>query len=395
MRQLKAVVIGAGRMGRAAAWDLARQREISVVRLLDSRPDVLDAAREELERLSPRDGRGAAIETRTVDLDSEPAPARRLIDALSDADVALSAADYRLNESVTRAAIATRTHLCDLGGNLPMVDRQLGLDSAARAAGITVIPDCGLAPGLACMLAAWGIERLESPTKVRMRVGGLPAHPKPPLHYKMVFAARGLLNEYLEPAEVLRDGKRLIVPSLRDREELDFPEPFGRLEAFMTSGGSSTLTRTFEGRVSELDYKTIRYPGHLAAFASMQAIGLLSEGKVMGVSPRHLVEKLVEEHLSNEDTDVALVRSTVEGRHRGKRVRLVFEIVDRHDDTTGHSAMARTTAYPAATVAHMLATHRISKRGVIPGELALPLVEFANAVRARGIDIVERYEQAA
>lgn len=225
-------------------------------------------------------------------------------------------------------------------------------------------------------------------------MGGLPETPKPPLNYKMVFAARGLLNEYLEPAEILRDGERRVVPSLDDPEALEFPKPFGRLEAFMTSGGSSTLTRTLAGRVTNLDYKTIRCPGHGAAFASMRTIGLLSEDEVMGVSPRTLVETLLDAHLTDDDTDVVLVRTTVEGKREGERIRLVFEIVDHHDDTTGHSAMARTTAYPAATVAHLLATGRIKKRGVIPGELALPLGEFVAAVRGRGIGIVERIERA-
>jgi lysine 6-dehydrogenase len=380
-------------MGRAAAWDLARQGEINAVRLLDASRPALDAAREELNRLLP--GGDAAIETRLIDLSREErssasasASPEGLTDALGDAAVALSAADYRFNEAITRAAIAARTHLCDLGGNLPMVDRQLALDEEARNAGVAVIPDCGLAPGLACMLAAWGVQRMDTPERVQIRVGGLPAHPKPPLHYKMVFAARGLLNEYLEPAEIVRDGERHIVPSLEDPEELEFPAPFGRLEAFMTSGGSSTLTRTLAGRVTDLNYKTIRYPGHMAAFSGMQALGLLGEDEVMGISPR----KLVDEHLTDDDTDVVLVRSTVEGHHEGSAVRLVFEIIDHHDDTTGHSAMARTTAYAAAAVAHLLATGRVNKRGVVPGELALPLADYADAVRARGIKIVERSE---
>ena len=148
-------------MGRAAAWDLARQAEIDAVRLLDSNRQALDAAREELERLLPRGS--VQVETSVIDLNS----ASGLVAQLSDASVAISAADYRFNEVVTRAAIAARTHLCDLGGNLTMVDRQLALDALASEAGVTVIPDCGLAPGLACMLAAWGVERLEAPESVQ------------------------------------------------------------------------------------------------------------------------------------------------------------------------------------------------------------------------------------
>jgi lysine 6-dehydrogenase len=245
---------------------------------------------------------------------------------------------------------------------------------------------------MACLLAAWGVERLERATSVRIRVGGLPAHPKPPLNYKLVFSVRGLTNEYLEPAEVLRGGELMRVPSLTEPEALDFPEPYGRLEAFNTSGGVSTLPHTLGDRVGDIDYKTIRYPGHMAAFASMAAIGLLDEKPVDGVVPRAFTEKLLERAFSDDDTDVVLVRVSIEGEKAGQRTRLVLEVIDRHNDETGHSAMARTTAYPAAAIAYMLGAGAIERRGVLPGEVAVPLDSFVAAVRARGIEIAERWE---
>ncbi len=278
-----------------------------------------------------------------------------------------------------------------------MVDAQLALSDEAERAGITVIPDCGIAPGLACMVAAWGVSRLDRVERVAIRVGGLPAHPKPPLKYKLVFSPRGLLNEYLEPAEVLRGGERVSIPSLTEVETVTFPEPFGELEAFTTSGGASTLPRTLQGRVPDLDYKTLRYPGHVAAFAGMQALGLLSEeplelGGGATLVPRELIERLVAERLSDDDTDVLLMRVVVEGLRDEQSVRLVFELIDRHDPTTGHSAMARTTAYSAAAVATLLGTGRVRCRGVVPGESALPLAELMEAVRARGLALTERCE---
>ncbi|MCC6525246.1 MAG: saccharopine dehydrogenase NADP-binding domain-containing protein [Polyangiaceae bacterium] len=389
---MRAIVLGSGRMGRAAAWDLARQPRAERVCIVDRDAEALRAAERELAALLARTdpGRHAPIEARQQDL----AETAALPELLRGFDVVLSAADYRFHEAVTRAAIEAGCHMCDLGGNVFVVDAQLALHEAAAARGVTVVPDCGLAPGLAGLLAAWGVERLGSADAVTMRVGGLPAHPKPPLHYKLVFSARGLVNEYLEPSEALRDGKIVRLPSLTDVETLDFPAPFGTLEAFNTSGGASTLPRTLAGKVRDLDYKTIRYPGHCAAFAAMHALGLLSETPVDGVSPRALTEKLILRHLSDDDTDVALVRVTVTGLRDGRRGRLVFEIVDRHSDETGHSAMARTTAYPAAAIAHMLATGAIDKRGVLPGELAVPLAAFVAAVRARGIEIAERWQDA-
>lgn len=376
-------------MGRAAAWDLARQPGVETVRIADRDERALAAAERELARLfsSSRAEHRARIEAERFDLDAPEGLAR----LLSGFDVALSSADYRYNELVTRAAIEARVHLCDLGGNIHVVERQLALDAEAKQAGVTVIPDCGLAPGMACLLAAWGVERLDSVERVALRVGGLPAHPKPPLNYKLVFSVRGLTNEYLEPAEVLRGGCIERVPSLTEPEAVDFVPPFGRLEAFHTSGGASTLPRTLQGKVRELDYKTIRYPGHVAAFAGMQAIGLFSEEPVGGVVPRVFTESLMEHALTDDDTDVVLARVTVAGTLGGAPAELTLEIIDQHDPATGHSAMARTTAYPAAAIAYMLGAGAIEQRGVVPGELAVPLDAFVAAVRARGIDVVERW----
>lgn len=388
---MRVMVLGAGRMGRAAAYDLGRQPGVRVVGLVDRDPAALKAAASEVERLLAKTTDASDVKIETTEFDLERG--RDVVRLLEGWHSVMSCSDYRYNEMLTRAAIEAKAHLCDLGGNLFVVEKQLALCEQAERAGVTVVPDCGLAPGMACLFAAWGVERMDAPESVHLRVGGLPAHPKPPLNYKMIFAVRGLTNEYLNPAERLRDGKLERVPSLTEPEPVEFPYPFGTLEAFNTSGGASTLPRTLKGRVRSVDYKTIRYPGHMAAFAGMAQIGLLSEEPVDGIVPREFTEKLIERTLHDDaDTDVTLVRVMIDGTHEGKRRRLVFEVIDHHDPVTGHSAMARTTSYPTAAVAYMLAAGAIEKRGVLPGELCVPLGSFAQAVRARGIDVVERWE---
>ncbi|MBK7578604.1 MAG: saccharopine dehydrogenase NADP-binding domain-containing protein [Myxococcales bacterium] len=388
---MRAMVLGAGRMGRAAAWDLARQPGVEVVRLVDRDADALAVAEHEVSKLLRETSPEATtkIDAQRYDL-SETSGLVRLLDGF---DVMLSSSDYRYNEVLTRAAIDAKCHMCDLGGNLFVVERQLQMCEDAERRGVTIVPDCGLAPGMACLFAAFGVERMDVAESVKIRVGGLPAHPKPPLNYKLLFAVRGLTNEYLEPAEALRDGKIVRIPSLTEVETVEFPYPYGTLEAFNTSGGSSTLPRTLKDKVRNIDYKTLRYPGHCAAFAGMHAIGLLSEKPVDGVVPREFTEKLLEQSLHDDDTDVALVRVIVDGKKNGKSKRLTYEVIDRHDPKTGHSAMARTTSYPAAAVAYMLGAGAVRKRGVLPGELAVPLESFLGAVRARGIDVKERWEE--
>ncbi len=387
---MKALVFGAGRMGAAAAWDLARQPGVALVRILDRDQPKLAALEHDLGRLlAAQRGDRARIETEPCDLEREPSPVQRL----RGFDVALAATDYRHNTALTAAAIEARVHLCDLGGNNEVVRAQLAMSEAAERHGVTVIPDTGLAPGLACMLAALGVERLQGAHRVAIRVGGLPARRRPPLDYKIVFSVRGLTNEYLEPAEIVRDGEIVTIPSMGDREALSFPPPFGELEAFTTSGGASTLPRTLRSRVAHLDYKTLRYPGHAAIFAALRDLGFLGETPVDDVVPRVFSERLLERALTDDgEPDVVLLRVVVEGVRDGAPCTVTFEAIDHQDPATGHSAMARTTAYSAAAVAYMLAAGAVTQRGVVPGELALPLEAYLAAVRARGVAITERTE---
>ena len=119
--------------------------------------------------------------------------------------------------------------------------QQKELDAAARAKGLTVIPDCGLAPGMVNILAQHGISQLDTGRRVKIFVGGLPQHPEPPLNYQIVYSLEGVLDYYTTLSWVLRDGKRTQVKALSELEPVKFPAPVGELEAFHTAGGLSTM----------------------------------------------------------------------------------------------------------------------------------------------------------
>jgi lysine 6-dehydrogenase len=371
------VVLGAGRMGRAIAWDLARAAGKDAVRVFDARADAAKDA-----------GESMGLHWAALEL-ADPDAVRPVLEG---ADVAVSAADYSLNEMLTRLAIETKTHLCDLGGNNTVVARQRAMHAQAERAGVTIVPDCGLAPGLAPLLAYRGVERVGGRARaVKIRVGGLPQRPQPPLDYAQFFAIRGLTNEYLEPVVRVRGGKNEIVETMVDVEPVAFAG-FPALESFNTSGGCSTLPETLAGRVDDLDYQTIRYAGHARIIKAMIDLGMLGQEPIDAggtrVVPRVVTERLLETHLPKDENDVVLVRVTVEG----DRERVVYEIVDRRDPATGHTAMARTTGYPTAVIAWMLGTGRIEKRGVLPGELCVPVDALVEELRARGIAIDTRTE---
>ncbi|UCC92316.1 MAG: saccharopine dehydrogenase NADP-binding domain-containing protein, partial [Thermoplasmata archaeon] len=314
-----------------------------------------------------------------------------VVDAMDGFDVAVSCVPYRFNYELTKVAIEAGTHLCDLGGNNDIVRKQLCLDARARKADVTIIPDCGLAPGLATVLAADALRRLDKVSELHLRVGGLPVDPQPPLDYMMLFNPAGLVNEYKERPVVIRGGRIQTVEPLDELEEIEFPEPFGMLEAFNTSGGTSTLPQTLLGKVDQLDYKTIRYPGHRDKVKAMMDLGLFDEDPVAvgdgEVVPRDLTETLLAQHLPREGEDVMLLRVWAEGVVEGRERTLTYTIIDRSDADAGLTAMQRTTAFPAAIVAHMVGSGLIDERGVVPQEQVVPTGRFFEELEKRDIHV--------
>ncbi|MGZ8868448.1 MAG: saccharopine dehydrogenase C-terminal domain-containing protein [Thermoanaerobaculia bacterium] len=374
------LVLGAGRMGLGAAPDLAAQADVQEVTVADQ---DLEKARFVASRV--KHGR---VTAKQIDVKNH-ADAVALMRGHASA---ISCVNYWLNEDLARAAIEAGTNFCDLGGNNHVVAAELALDAEAKAKGVSIIPDCGLAPGMVAVLASHGAARFEKIDEIHIRVGGLPQDPRPPLDYQMVFSVEGLINEYIERARVVRGGKITEVESMTEIESLEFPPPFGRMEAFQTSGGTSTLPDTFLGKVKELDYKTIRYPGHCEKFKTMIDLGLCSSDVIAvdnaTVAPRRVLGELLVANLPHDEPDVVLVRVEFVGGGR----RLIYDIIDRHDPKTGLSAMMRTTAFPASIVALMMARGQTTPRGALPQERCVPADLFMTELAKRNIDVQERWQ---
>lgn len=376
---MRFLVLGAGAMGRAVAYDLARTDGVDQVTLADS----------DAKRARQAKAFASSKLVRTANLDVTDTDA--VVGAMEGQDVAVSCVPYRFNFELSKAAIEAGVHMCDLGGNNDVVRKQLCLDAKARRAEVTIIPDCGLAPGMATVLAADALKRMDRVTEVHIRVGGLPVEPTGPLDYMILFNPVGLVNEYKELPVVIRQGKVQRAAPLDELEEIEFPEPFGKLEAFNTSGGTSTLPQTLLGKVQELDYKTIRYPGHRDKVKCMMDLGLFDEEPLMmagrEVVPREVTEALLGERLPREGDDVVLLRVRVEGEVEGRERTLTYTLIDHCDPEVGLTAMQRTTAFPASIVARMLASGEIDQRGVVPQELVVPTRRFLEELENRGINV--------
>jgi lysine 6-dehydrogenase len=390
-------VIGAGRQGRAAAYDLARFGGAREVRLFDSDAAAAEAGAALVNRLC---GRAVA---RAASLDARDAP--RAAEALRGVDAALSAVPYYLNPALARAAIEAGSSFCDLGGNTAIVKETLALDSLARKRRVTIVPDCGLAPGMANTLASDLIERrLARPRSVEIRCGGLPQRPQGPLGYQLVFSIEGLTNEYTGKAVALRSGKIVEIDTLEEVEEIDFPPPVGRCEAFTTSGGTSTCPETYAGRLESYDYKTVRYPGHLAklrvlrdlGFFDLDPVEVATLGDRVRVAPRALAHAVMAPRLSFPgERDLVVLRVTCRGEdERGRPIEVRYDVLDFFDPETGFSAMERTTAFSAAIVVAYTA-YGEAPRGAVPLEKAMPGELFLRELGKRGIVVRETISRDA
>lgn len=381
---MKHLLLGAGLQGTAIAFDLLRDDRTVALTVLDRDAAALERLRERLA--DPR------LRTVAADVLDEAAVGP----LLREADVAVSAVNYWFNATLAGWAVRHHAHFLDLGGNNDVVRQELALDAEARRAGVTIVPDCGLAPGLAGILGYRLQADLDEVDSLRLRVGGLPLRPEPPLDYMIVFAVQGLINEYVEPCLVIRDGQVGTVPGLSELETLRFPEPFGELEAFQTSGGTSTLPQTLGGRVRNLDYKTIRYPGHCERFRLLLDLGLLDSRPLAfrgaEFAPRDFTALMLERALPQGGDDVVLVQIEAEGRRGGRAVRRRLRIVDYPDREHGISAMMRTTGYPAAIIAAMLGSGEIAERGARPQELVVPGERFEAELERRGIRLQREEE---
>lgn len=379
-------IIGAGRQGTAAAFDLGRFGEAEAVIMADS---DLEAARRAAARVNLLLKRDLAV---AVAADASDPHALAGILRGSRADAFLSAVPYFFNLGLTHAAIQAGAGMTDLGGNSDVVLQQLELAPEAEAAGISVVPDCGQVPGMGTSLILYALEQLDEPRDVFMWDAGLPQRPEPPWNYRLTFSIEGLTNEYDGDALYIREGRTARVPALEELEQVEFPPPLGRLEGFTTSGGLTTAARTFSGRLRTLQNKTLRYPGHFAILKAIQQLGLLRTEPISvdgnPIAPRRVLHALWEPQIRADPStrDVIIIRILATGRKSGREIEVWLDLIHKYDEATGFTAMEQGTGWHAAILLAAIARGRVPK-GVVPVELAMSGSAFVAEAEQRGFRI--------
>ncbi len=378
---MRMLVLGAGLQGSACAYDLLQNPNVTEVRLADLNishlPDFLN------------EYSGKRLIPTPLDVRDREA----VLALMRESKATMSAIPYYFNLDLARLAVQAGTNFCDLGGNTEIVFQQKELDAEARKAKVTIVPDCGLAPGMVNILAQYGISQLDDVKTVNIFVGGLPQQPEGPLGYQIVYSLEGVLDYYTTLSWIVRNGKREQVKALSEREPVMFPKPVGELEAFHTAGGLSTMAWRYEGKIPSMEYKTLRYPGHAHIMEAIRELGLLEltpiDVKGTKVVPRDVIVAAMGPRLTKpKGRDLVALRVVVEGTKGGAAKTLGWELLDYYDESRGISAMMRTTGYSLSITGQMQANGEL-EAGVYTPDECIPAEKYISELAKRGVMIRE------
>lgn len=370
---MRVSVLGAGLIGRVIARELAAE-EGAKVSVFDANPDALE-----------RVGRETHASIHQADLSSPKAVSV----AVAQADAVVGALPGALGFEMLRAVIEAGKPIADISFSR---EDPLQLENVARERGVTAVVDCGVSPGLSNYFVGRAARDFNEVEDVRIYVGGLPFVRRWPYEYSVVFSVTDVVEEYTRPARVFEQGRLVTRPALSGVERIEVPT-IGTLEAFLTDG-LRTLLRTVPAHT--MREKTLRYPGHAERMEVLRETGFFEETPVelrggARVSPREVSEELLARawKMGEESDEFTYLKVIVTGRKLGRTVRTTFEMLDKTHGDTGTTAMARTTAFPCAVIARMLARGEYRDPGVRPLEMLAANREaaarFELGLTARGI----------
>ena len=382
----KFVIAGSGRQGIAVAYDLLRNTNHEVT-IVDISQNSIKDALEKLSKISDVKN----LKSKVIDISNST----QMHQILIDKDVLISAVPYEFNLELTKIAIQSQTSMVDLGGHTNIVRDQLSMSDKAKAVGISIVPDCGMGPGMNITMAVLATEILDKTTEIYICDGGLPQVPNPPWNYSLFFNIEGLTNEYDEHAYFIRDGQINEVECFTGIEDINFKN-IGNLEAAVTSGGLSTMPWTFKDKLRVLENKTLRYPGHWEWMKAFRQLGLFSRKELVhknqSIVPRDLYHQLLEKQLDHGRVeDVCLMRIKAVGKKNEKNIELTIDAEEYYDNKIDLTAMEKWTGWHISIIAIEIANNRVAK-GAVSVENAITGHTFLKEANKRNysINIIEK-----
>ena len=375
---MKVIVLGSGKIGSIMAREFASSVDGAMMTMAD-----IDEGRAKSAASAIPGADWVTIDTTDYE---------DLVGKLGGYDMVLGALPGDYGYMSIKAAIEAGANMVDVSYT---VEDPTALNDAAKAKGVTVIPDCGVAPGLSNILVGYAASRLDKVKTAHFMVGGIPEKPVPPIGYTITWSADGLIDEYVRDVSIIEGGEKVSVPALSGLEEIEFPG-VGVLESFYTDG-LRTLADSIEG-VDSMWEKTLRYPGHVEKVKLLRELGFFADEpvktRVGEVTPKDVTARIFERTLwMPEVGDLLAMMIEVSGKSGGEEKKYVYRLVDYFNHETGVSAMARTTGYTAAIVAGMLAKGMVTEKGVLVTENLAKDPGFTEGLltelRKRGVQVEE------
>ncbi|WP_422448538.1 saccharopine dehydrogenase family protein [Thermoanaerobacterium sp. DL9XJH110] len=348
---MKIIVLGCGLVGGVIAKDLAADGNLEVT--------VADRSREAIDRVL----RQAPVRGEIVDF-SKPGAVR---DAVSDFDMAVGAVPGFLGYNMLKEVIEAGKNIVDISF---APEDSMQLDSLAKQKEVTVLVDCGVAPGMSNILAGYAASLMDEAESCEILVGGLPVERYWPYEYRIVFSPLDTIDEYIRPARVMENGRIVEKEALSEVELVDFPG-IGTLEAFNTDG-LRTLLKTM--KIPNMKEKTLRYPGHAEKMRMLRETGFFGSEPVevggVKVRPIDLTARLLFPmwKLKEGEKEFTVMRVTVKGKKDGREIKYTYNLVDYFDERTNTTSMARTTGFTCSIMARLVAKGQFTHKGVCPPE---------------------------
>ncbi len=378
---MKIAILGAGTVGASLAKLLCQEDSVSGIIVIDQNGNALA----EVEESCPK----AKLRTYRVNIEKE----HTITSLIKGFDCLISALPHSYNLKLAELAIHVGIHYIDLGGNDEILEKQIALSEEALKKNLWIIPNCGMAPGLVNILAMNGYEQFDEVESIHIWSSSLPKEPVPPFNYQLVFSPVGLVHEYFDPVFILKNSKVTTVDPLKGYELIRFdsqPE-LGDLEAFYVSGSVTSLVRQLEGKVKELSYKTLRYPGHRDIVKAMQVLGFDSDRIIdirTNLTYQDILVRQIQKHLPKGQKDIALVKIVIEGVRNGEAVQQVYELTHENNLDDNISSLMMCAAIPTLIIAEMICTNKLKgKGGVTPPERVIPKDEFLKELKKKGIEV--------
>src|SRR5688572_1014207 len=348
---MKIAVLGAGMIGRAMALDLTAQHTVT----------CFDVDEKNLTRLRERNSN---IQTKQIDLGKyEDYP-----QLFTPFDIIVAAVPGFMGYKTLEASINCGKNIVDISF---FPEDVLQLDQLAKEKGVTVITDCGVAPGMSNFIIGRYNEEMKIDA-LEIYVGGLPKVRKKPFQYKAPFSPADVIEEYTRPARLMENGHIIVRPALSEVEWMQFDE-LGTLEAFNTDGLRSLLYTM--PHIKNQKEKTLRYPGHVDLIISLKESGFFDENPMdidgIKISPLRITSKILfnEWRLGAEEEELTVMKVILHGEKDGKKKTVEYYLLDHYDPETKNSSMARTTGYTCTAAVNLIAQNLFNEKGVFPPEL--------------------------